>query len=303
MKLPYFLLLTLLLAACTHQVPESQLPPEPPPTDLSQTGLATLELADNPAALDSIDLSDINLSGGELLPPGFKLNFDQPNQAGQSDLISLLSGRVIPVTAKDSQEIVGWRIVGELVNHTGKTIADGQLVISLTPAGQTEVRTLLPQALQPGGVLPIPPATVSVYDVLLRQVEEAENISIGLRPQENPAKKSLRVTNLNFTKRVTDTRVSFIVRGRVTNDSDELIRDPVVQFWAVVTAAEAPPGAKTKDQVVAVGSWLSAQEVLGLSQSREFETVLTPLTIHDKELMESGQVGLSAIAGGTVIEK
>jgi hypothetical protein len=70
----------------------------------------------------------------------------------------------------------------------------------------------------------------------------------------------------------------------------------------VVDRGEIPRGARTADQVTAVATWASPQEILSPGQSKKFETAFAPLTQTDRELMATQSAQLSALAAAKILK-
>ena len=62
-----------------------------------------------------------------------------------------------------------------------------------------------------------------------------------------------------------------------------------------------PQGAKTNDEVVAVGTWKGQQDVLEPGEEREFTAVLSPLSSFDEERIAAGSAELSAMGMGAMV--
>lgn len=287
------LLAAALLAGCTRSGAPAK---SAAPLSLDYETLPDDSLESDTSALSQLDLGDLNLSGQSLAPDGLDFSSEKPK--GSTANVSVISARMIPVADKEGKTVVGWRIVGELANTGTQSVPAGQIIVGLTPEGGGQERTLLPEPTQPGGFLPISPNERAVFDVILSSPESSSKMTVGLRQAGDAELKRLTVSDLEFVKRTSGGAPVFVVRGRITNTTSAPVRDILVRFWATVHTDVPAADAKSREEVVAVGTWRAPQEVLASSQARDFETELTPLTLGDRDLMASGSASLSAHAGG-----
>lgn len=311
-----------LLGGCT--VP-GQLSPKSLSSDSSlRTG--DIGLGGEGESIKDIKVQGIELSGEQPsldVVSGVHVSPEGPKDKNATPTINVISGRLLAVRDKDGR-VVSWRLVGEVVNIGEKLVEAGQIVVGVTSQDSKE-RTLIADQVQPGEFIPIKVGERSVYDVLVVPTEEASRVSVGLRIMEGSLLERIEVDDLKFVKKHVPTptpvsenrtasssataqpqttntksspRVAYWVSGIVHNSSSVAVKDITVRFWAVVQLPEVPEGAKTRDEVVAVSTWRSQQEVLFPSQKRSFAAQLFPLTLEDEQKMVTQSVELSAVAGG-----
>lgn len=271
----------------------------------SQSGLQNA--AEAPSSASNFS-ADINFP--ELTPPAFV----QPggNSAGQAGKEArVLSGRLIPMADKEGKTVVGWRVIGELYNDGQQLFDNGQIMIGIGD------RVLLAEPVQPGGFLPIAVGERMVYDTLIGEAFRSENVTISIRKVDtaNPY-IIIGVENIKFKKSgssvilksesasdegsssprgvgeagasaVPAPAPKFTVSGTIRNITGKSVTGLMVRFWVV-----------SGEEVIAVGTWQAAQDVLASGQTRDFEAEITALTGVDQEKLGTGEVGLSAAGAG-----
>ena len=275
----------------------------------------------DPAALSKIGLQNINLSGESLAPditPPVSVSVESKSSKSASGVV-VASARLVAVTDKDGKSIVGWRMVGEIANIGSARIDDGQMVVNLVTVSGNEPRTIIPDEVQPVGFIPLLSGERGVYDVVVSNPEPSSSLSVGFRPITSKEDKiRLEVGDLIFVKvpkvsevsevseateagevsdlaERSDTSYRFLVRGKLINNLDIPVKDLVVRYWAVAAI-------DGKEEVIAVGTWRTAQEVLDSGRSRKFELELSPLTARDQDILVAGKAGLLAIGMGKRLE-
>lgn len=234
---------------------------------------------------------------------------DRVTSAGPaSEGTKVLFGRLIPIADKERKTVVGWRIIGELYNDSQQLFDNGQIMIGIVD------RVLLAEPVQPGGFLPIVAGERMVYDALIEDpsVGGGENITVGVRKVDtaNPY-IIIGVENIKFNRSVilseelasrrsgssTSEESSasavpapapkFTVSGTIRNTTGKSVTGLMVRFWVV-----------SGEEVIAVGTWQAAQDVLAPGQTRDFEAEITALTDVDQEKLENDEVGLLAVGAG-----
>jgi len=289
LKIIVLLVAIFLLTGCVH--PPTTTPKNTPRVSLDDPAPAGGELADEVGEWSGLSISDLNLE-----PPQLSFQSGQKSRSPAGSLM-VASGRFLPVTNKDGQSIVAWRLVGEIYNGQEKVLKNGQMILEIIDNDNT--RTLLPSPIQPGGFIPVNSQERSVYDVLISEPTTAQTLSIGIRKLDQPNDLiRLTVTDSEFVRQGD----KYLVRGTIVNDRDQPVVGLLVRFWAVVDQDQIPEGAKTADQVVAVGTWQAAQDILAPSQSRYFEAKLVPLTPSDRDQMTTATPGLSVFAAATPLK-
>lgn len=306
------ILLSLLLSGCILIPKTGENPPPPGDSGLSQSGFATPE----PLAAAGVKLgSEVDLSGRtdpEL--PGVNapaLSFSGgPSRPSDPSVPLVASGRIIPVADKDGKQIVGWRILGEIYNGTQKLVENAQMLVELVQ-NDSKTKNILPQSVQSGGFIPLKSGDRGVYDILIAasSLEDAgesfsaDRISIGVRRLADPADLvRLDVKDLKFTPVAADSGTIYKVTATIVNNTKSAVVGPLLRFWAVVDRGIVPQGARTADQVVAVATWESPQEILSSGQSKKLETFLSPLTQSDRQLMATQSAQLSALAAAKILK-
>lgn len=255
----------------------------------------------------------------DLSPSEAKLSLDRKagNEAGQR--IAVLSGRLVPVADNEKKEIVGWRVLGELLNTSNDEVPNAQIFVNMfssAPTGtettvQAELKkTVMPDWAQSGGFFPIRPNERSVYDVFLSRESVIEEVSMNVaireqKEQIDTALRRLEIKNLSLVQKSipkqsqeadassssdVQYQQQYIVRGTLKNDLSVPVKDLLVRFWM-----------SENTQVIAVGTWRASQDVLAPSEIRAFESELTPLTQADIELVASSSAVISAMGAGTVL--
>lgn len=307
----YLILLSLLLSGCSL-LPKSG-DNAPPPGD----SITIPTSSDDGLSKSGVKLgSEVDLSGraDPQLPgvkaPAISLNrFDRFDPSDRSPLL-VASGRIIPVADKDGTQIVGWRILGEIYNGTQELVENAQMLVELVQS-DSKTKNILPESVQSGGFIPLKSGDRGVYDILIAASSLAEpgesfaadKISIGVRRlTETTELVRLDVWDLKFTPVVSDAGTTYKVTAAIVNNLKTPIVGPLLRFWAVVDSGEIPQGARTADQVVAVATWASPQEILASGQSKKLETTLTPLTQNDRELMATSSAQLSALAAAKLLK-
>lgn len=268
----------------------------------SESGLAGVKLG-----------SEVDLSGeGEPELPGIKppaITFGTSGTSGTSVPL-VASGRIVPVADKDGKQIVGWRILGEIYNGTQELVKNAQILVELAQS-DSSIKNILPESVQSGGFIPLKSGERGVYDVLvaassLREAGEsfsADRISIGVRRlAESTELVRPDVKDLKFTPVVSADGTIYKINATLINNLKTPIVGPILRFWAVVDRGEIPQGARTADQVVAVATWESPQEILAAGQSKKLETTLSPLTQSDRRLMATQSAQLSALAAAKILK-
>ena len=269
------------------------------------------------AGLAGVNLgSQVNLSGrvDPELPgvtaPALSFSAAGPSNPSIPAAPLVASGRIIPVADKDGQQIVGWRILGEIYNGSKQLIENAQMLVELAQK-DSQTKNILPESVQSGGFIPLKSGEWGVYDVLiaassLQQAGEefsADRVSIGIRRlSDSTDLVRLETKDLKFTPVAADSGTYYKVTGTIINNSGSAVVGPLLRFWAVVDRGEVPEGARTSDQVVAVATWSSPQEILSSGQSKKFETAFIPLTQNDRDLMASQSAQLSALAAAKILK-
>lgn len=230
---------------------------------------------------------------------------DRVTSAGPaSEGTKVLFGRLIPIADKERKTVVGWRIIGELYNDSQQLFDNGQIMIGIVD------RVLLAEPVQPGGFLPIAAGERMVYDALIEDpsVGGGENITVGVRKVDtaNPY-IIIGVENIKFEKVAyniyngyknyksyiikpafaQEISPKFTVSGTIRNTTGKSVTGLMVRFWVV-----------SGEEVIAVGTWQAAQDVLAPGQTRDFEAEITALTDVDQEKLENDEVGLLAVGAG-----
>lgn len=241
-------------------------------------------------------------------PPGGlfpAVDFDKLSGDLKKDTPQVVSGRLLPVVDREGKTVVGWRIVGEIYNPGSELINQAAIFIGIKNV-DSEEQTILPDEVQTGGFLPIQPGARSVYDVLINGAYQAQSISIGVKilssdqDQKQPAKFKISLENIQFKQ--LDDKSGFSIKADVVNTSGKTLKKPTVRMWAVVDQGQIPAGAKTSDEVVAVNTWQSGQEVLNPGQRRPLEATLLPLSNRDSQLIATMSAQLSIEAIGEELE-
>ncbi len=285
-------------------------------SDLSQSGLASTK----PLAESGVKLgSEVNLSGEAepelpgVKPPAISLNpSGRSGNSGPSDPSGLLvaSGRIVPVADKDGKQIVGWRILGEIYNGSKELIENAQILVELAQK-DSRTKNILPESVQSGGFIPLKPGEWGVYDILIAasalqtpgEEFSADRISIGVRRlSESNDLVRLDTQDLKFTPVAAESGTYYKATGTIINNSKLPVVGPLLRFWAVVDRGAVPQGARTADQVVAIATWDSPQEILSSGQSKKFETAFSPLTQSDRALMATQSAQLSAAAAAKLLK-
>lgn len=267
--------------------------------------------------------SEVDLSGqADPQLPGVKAPAVSLNASGHSNPsdasgLLVISGRIIPVADKDGKQIIGWRMLGEIYNSTKELVENAQMLVELAQS-DSQVKNILPESVQSGGFIPVKSGERGVYDILIAAsaLEEpgesfvADRISIGVRPASPAGGRlpdssellRLDTADLKFTPVAADSGTVYKVTGAIINNSKSAAVGPLIRLWAVVDRGETPQGARTADQVVAVATWESPQEILSSGQSKKFEISLAPLTQNDRELMATQSAQLSALAAAKLLK-
>lgn len=260
--------------------------------------------------------SEVDLSGeGEPELPGVKtpaIDFNRSSRSSPSDRSSPLvaSGRVVPVADKDGKYIVGWRILGEIFNGRQELLENAQILVELAQ-NDSNIKNILPESVQSGGFIPLKSGERGVYDILIAastlaeagEEFSADRISIGVRRlTETTELVRLDAKDLKFTPVAAETGTIYKINATIVNNLKTPIVGPILRFWAVVDRGEVPQGARISDQVVAVATWESPQEILAAGQSKKLETSLSPLTQSDRQLMATSSAQLSALAAAKILK-
>lgn len=261
-------------------------------------------------------------------PPS--LSFNTVSRAPDDFEVMVASGRIIPVADKESQQIIGWRLSGELYNGGSQIFSNGQVIIELqSTANPARSQNLLPQAVQSGGFIPLEANEWGVYDVLVSRESlslnrpessasppppagssppassataqesagggQIDKISIGIRKIEDESPwVRLKITDLEFVRQAD----RYLLRGTITNNLKKPITRLLVRYWAVIDQGKIPEGARTADQVMAANTWMAEQAILTPGQTYRFESGLLPFTVSDQQQMAEKDPQLSALAAG-----